>query len=232
MQNLASAFPKHARRSATHDLPLSHRHVSIHGREEQLRSRLEAMVPPEFLTALEALQKECGDGLIAARKLLAALDRLCKIAGGVVAVRSAARKVAEADGVVVDTEFIKCLGRLRSSVAVMNSLGFALQEFSEGETSAQRFVAIDEWLDSDGRRASIEVVTAIRDLLELDRSALGQQFALCRLSEIASLSLSLSFSLSLSLSPSLPPSLPPSLCVRVWGCVRPFLLPLVHTSFH
>ena len=100
MQNLASAFPKHARRSATHDLPLSHRHVSIHGREEQLRSRLEAMVPPEFLTALEALQKECGDGLIAARKLLAALDRLCKIAGGVVAVRSAARKVAEADGVV------------------------------------------------------------------------------------------------------------------------------------
>jgi hypothetical protein len=219
MQNLASAFPKHARRSATHDLPLSHRHVSIHGREEQLRSRLEAMVPPEFLTALEALQKECGDGLIAARKLLAALDRLCKIAGGVVAVRSAARKVAEADGVAVDTEFIKCLGRLRSSVAVMNSLGFALQEFSEGETSAQRFVAIDEWLDSDGRRASIEVVTAIRDLLELDRSALGQQLPFAA---------SLRSPLSLSLSPSLSPSL----CVRVWVCVRPFLLSLAHTSFH
>ncbi len=178
MQNLASSFPKHARHSASCDLSLIDCHVSVHGEAEQLHRRLEAVVSPAFMTALSALQKECGDGLIAARKLLAALDRLCKIADGVVAVRGAAEQVPEPDSVVVDTDFIKCLGRLRSSIPVLNSMGFALQEEScDTETKVQRFTAVDE-PDSDGTRTTIQVVTAVRDLLELDRSAVGQQFAI------------------------------------------------------
>ena len=150
-------------------------------------------------------------------------DLLCTIVDGLVALSSGGDPVAGAAEVVVDTDFIKCLGKLRAAVAVMSSLGFVLQEASSQDATAQRFVAARRWSEG-GVGNTAEQITAIRDLLELDRSAAGQPLVRlhCASGDLSFVSFPHSCALPPARSPFFP-SFPPTPSLSPPSLSRPSL---------